>query len=592
MKFKNSKLRTLLLSAALLGVGGITGTAQAVVLNNIDRLGDAGLFQYYTVNNGWQTFFRVINTSDEAVSIKVRFREAANSREVLDFTVFLSPHDMWSAWTSADVFGKGDSTPGIRTKDNSCLLNAPNNNLVGEGFHSVDGVADTLGAAFQSRTFTGIYDDGSTATTESRLKEGHMEVIGIARHGRTTQFANAVLHNQEGKPANCAAARNLFKEASRDRDKGGRGWNLRNVLGFNGYLIQVNKGQGGGYDPDVLSFFANRSLTRKVNDTDVEVNLDSGSNFLFGSGQGGTAYNNTITRTGNTVIRQKQQGLLMNPAAPTNGGPQNVTGSVDSVSAWFMRNTVSNEWAAANDSGSVISGKSTQWVLTFPTKNYYVDLQDDALLTDDISPTLVDPSRFNDAYAPFSEEFQIRGESCEAFTMQLWDREEGSASFSSPENSEAPELCYETNVLSFGSDANSLGLDSNFSEFVPESLFPVNGTKGWARIAWTGTGATQPGFGLNISGPLGRVTLATLYGLPVTGWLFTVYNTNDSANNHAAINAHKYTRAFTLFDSGRVITTVGEDDDETVEGAGFFGQTNILGIAQEEVAPKEEVAPN
>lgn len=45
-----------------------------------------------------QNNFRIFNNSDNAVAVKVRFREAENSRDVLDFIVVLSPDDAWSGW--------------------------------------------------------------------------------------------------------------------------------------------------------------------------------------------------------------------------------------------------------------------------------------------------------------------------------------------------------------------------------------------------------------------------------------------------------------------------------------------------------------
>ena len=109
-----SKTKLSLALALALGTGMATNTAQAVTLDNNDRLGDAGIFQYYTVNGGWQTFIRLINTSADAVSVKVRFREAHNSREVFDFIIFLSPYDMWAGWTDLDA---GWGAPGVKTSD-------------------------------------------------------------------------------------------------------------------------------------------------------------------------------------------------------------------------------------------------------------------------------------------------------------------------------------------------------------------------------------------------------------------------------------------------------------------------------------------
>ena len=70
--------------------------AGAVNLNP-DGLGQVLLYPYYTVNGGQQTVLSVINTTAVGKAVKVRFLEGYNSREVLDFNLFLSEFDVWTA---------------------------------------------------------------------------------------------------------------------------------------------------------------------------------------------------------------------------------------------------------------------------------------------------------------------------------------------------------------------------------------------------------------------------------------------------------------------------------------------------------------
>ena len=71
-------------------VGGLslapTAGAVSVSANN---LGQALIFPYYTVRGGWTTLLGVTNTSNQVVAVKVRFREAYNSRDVFDFNIIL-----------------------------------------------------------------------------------------------------------------------------------------------------------------------------------------------------------------------------------------------------------------------------------------------------------------------------------------------------------------------------------------------------------------------------------------------------------------------------------------------------------------------
>src|SRR5689334_24747670 len=113
------------LYAALAGVGalGVTGAAQAVNLNP-DGLGQVLIYPYYTTRadaggNAYASLLSVVNTTSSAKAVKVRFLEGKNSREVLDFNLFLSPKDVWT--TAITAMGAG---AGITTTDKSCTLPA------------------------------------------------------------------------------------------------------------------------------------------------------------------------------------------------------------------------------------------------------------------------------------------------------------------------------------------------------------------------------------------------------------------------------------------------------------------------------------
>ncbi len=109
------------LAAALAGVGASTQVG-AMHLSQ-DNIGDAAIGPYYTVRDGWSTDFTVINTSDSTLAVKVRFHEARNSREVLDFIVVLSPRDVIAGWVE-----EGPTGPRVRFPDNgetSCVVPTP-----------------------------------------------------------------------------------------------------------------------------------------------------------------------------------------------------------------------------------------------------------------------------------------------------------------------------------------------------------------------------------------------------------------------------------------------------------------------------------
>jgi len=113
----NRKNLTAAVLAGLAGAAGIVGSAQAVNVNP-DGLGQVLLYPYYTTNGGNQTILSVVNTSDYAKAVKVRFVEGQNSREVLDFNLYMSAYDVWTAAIAKNA----DGVPTMYTADTSCTV--------------------------------------------------------------------------------------------------------------------------------------------------------------------------------------------------------------------------------------------------------------------------------------------------------------------------------------------------------------------------------------------------------------------------------------------------------------------------------------
>src|SRR6476661_1695598 len=91
-------------------------TASAVALNP-RGLGQVLIFPYYTVNKSQDTLLSIGNTGDTGKVVHLRFRESYNARSVLEFDVFLSAHDVWTA----SITQSSDTGPArIRTSDRSC----------------------------------------------------------------------------------------------------------------------------------------------------------------------------------------------------------------------------------------------------------------------------------------------------------------------------------------------------------------------------------------------------------------------------------------------------------------------------------------
>src|SRR5580765_5218653 len=149
------------LCAALAGIGalGAVGAAQAVNLNP-DGLGQVLIYPYYTTRtspagNVYNSLLSVVNSTASVKAVKVRFLEGKNSREVLDFNLFLSPKDVWTAGIVPFAVGNG---AGIITADQSCTLPA---------------IPPIVGKAFVNFAYSG---DGAGSTLD-RTNEGYVEII-------------------------------------------------------------------------------------------------------------------------------------------------------------------------------------------------------------------------------------------------------------------------------------------------------------------------------------------------------------------------------------------------------------------------------
>ena len=82
--------------ASIAAFAGSTTTANAVYLN-ARGMGQVLLYPYYTVNAHQNTLISVVNASGTGKVVHVRFREGYNGRDVLDFNVYLSTYDVWTA---------------------------------------------------------------------------------------------------------------------------------------------------------------------------------------------------------------------------------------------------------------------------------------------------------------------------------------------------------------------------------------------------------------------------------------------------------------------------------------------------------------
>ncbi|NLD15340.1 MAG: hypothetical protein GX665_09685 [Gammaproteobacteria bacterium] len=149
-------------------VGG-AATAQAAIQVNHEGLGGALVYPLYTVNEGNTSLVSVVNTTEQYKAVKVRFVEAKNSAEVLDFHLYLSPKDVWSGTIVPTATGAK-----LVSNDRSCIA----------GVSANDGTFPKDGLAFRTEQIDMDEDrlsnpehKSSQAEKIARVRVGHFEAI-------------------------------------------------------------------------------------------------------------------------------------------------------------------------------------------------------------------------------------------------------------------------------------------------------------------------------------------------------------------------------------------------------------------------------
>lgn len=122
-------------------------------------VGSMLLVPYYTVQNGNMTVLHVVNTDTlNGKAVKVRFRGAANSDDVMDFQVFMSPGDVWTAAVTAGA----DGIAQVQSADNTCTVPSL-------GFNSPK--------AFSTGRLNPLSSD---AVKANGTREGYVEIFNMA----------------------------------------------------------------------------------------------------------------------------------------------------------------------------------------------------------------------------------------------------------------------------------------------------------------------------------------------------------------------------------------------------------------------------
>jgi hypothetical protein len=514
MENMNTFKRKALFTAVVAGLG-VAGSAEAVYMSP-NRTGQVLVYPYYTVQssdgNSWNTYLSVVNTTTLAKAVKVRVLEGKTSAEVLDFNLFLSPNDVW---TAAIIPSDNTATsPGrIITADTSCTRPViPTDGQPFRNFqYSVAGSADAL-----------------PGTDLARTREGYVEMLEMGTLSGAT--AAAVTHNSAGVPNNCGVVQaptfTIVPAGQINAPRGG-------LMGT-GTLINVNSGRDAGYKADALDAWRNAAIytdsgfvTPNLSDAVPATSLvvSSGDIDLAGTGA-------------STLITAYRSDFVL-----TSG----VLAGARAVASVFMHTNVLNEYVLDNASASL-----TDWVMTQPLKNLFVN---------DVT-----------AAQPYTNVLTASG-ACETIGFTFFDREERSATAQGSDFSPLPpagaanSLCWESTVLSIRNGQAHMPADTTTSTVLgSKNLTNVTITSsfqnGWARLAFTGANAVTNGMGsvagervalgTNVAAATVTAGAVTFFGLPVTGFMVRTFANGGLTcgaaacqGNYGALFGHSYTTLVT-----------------------------------------------
>lgn len=317
----NTFKRKALSCAVLAGLGAVAGAAHAVYQDPAG-LGQVLIYPYYTVQqaagNSYNTYISVVNTTATGKAVKVRFREGKNSREVLDFNLWLSPNDVWTgAVIPADATTSSNAR--LITGDKSCTNPA----------------IPPAGIDFRNYAYVGASADGA-GTGLDRTREGYLEMLEMATVNDVAPLnALTAITHVAGVPANCAAVQTANLAATAPA----------------GTFTAPTGGLSGTY-----------TLINVQNGADMGGNADAFANFIATANYtdiGDETYNFTSGDPVSVVVSSQPTGATAYEAT--------WAANVDAMSATMMHSSVINEYVL--DTATV---SQTDWVMTFPTKRFYV----------------------------------------------------------------------------------------------------------------------------------------------------------------------------------------------------------------------------
>lgn len=535
------------------------GAPGAVIANNaagaltLDNTGIGHILvvPYYTTQGTNATLLNIVNTdSANGKAVKVRFRGASNSDDVFDFTVLMSPGDVWAAKVSQAADGRSQ----LETSDKTCTLPA---------------FVATQKNSFPTTRLNPAFTDAQKA---NETREGYIEIlnmadipqVGLAGQGvngqavATNPLFTAVKHVSGVAPCTTAVLDALKTDpttsgvadaatATVPTSATGKGmafptgllmanWTIIDTVKtatFSGEAVAVratagnNNGQGRlVFHPQSDDLVATASINALTADPLLRAGGDAGQVLRF------NPTNATLeTPSSGTPLILASMYDLPDLSTPYTTGAANPIAQAIALSTALAATSVTNEYLTTTSIAA-----TTDWVFSMPTRRYNVAMNyaytspiggNGRVFTNYTGAiaagTAVTGTNFSTTENFFhtANTAVVNGQICvNADTgtgLTQWDREETTTSSQfviSPGTVTNVRFCGETSVLAFNNGTNTAS--GSLSASVALQNLNVNSNEGWVRLGTSGL---------------------TNKGLPVIGAAFT------KSSSFGAVWTHRYTRA-------------------------------------------------
>ncbi len=504
------------ISAAVLALGA-AGSAHAIttvvpgaaakLAVNPAGIGHNLIVPYFTAQGDNATLINLVNTdSTNGKAVKVRFRGAANSDDVLDFQVFMSPSDVWTAKISKSA----DGAAMITTADTTCTL--------------------PVNSVFSGKSFlTGRL---ASATDVNGTREGYIEIFNMANV--TGALLTGITH-VNGKPKDCGVLSALSNDAASwpglTNPTTGlmANWTIINTVtaaAYGGAAIAVDAiDVNGKAATGNLVYWPQNETPVKGDTTPFTADPLLAGDLTLGS-----------TQTLKPAIKALNQDLpdMSTPYAGSVGQVYVASSSTPSsamryateLSGALAATSVANEFFT--DSAALQIGAATDWVFTMPTRRYHVALSYP-------STRVYTPYSIANTYFAASNTAVVANvasglnQICvDGIKVNGYDREEYMQSGATFSPSATQYFCGEVGVWSINKTISAAGdvsavLGANVSVVGVTPQTPII-SEGWMSVATPG---------LAVAGES--------KGLPVLGSSFTKAS-SDAAKNYGVNTDHRYFR--------------------------------------------------